>query len=654
MSQDTRTDSLIPVAPLRGQHSLVVFLLCTLTCLVVSITSKAADPHPGKLMPEYGPYGTRVEYSNFIPMRDGVRLSTDFYLPDGYDGTMATVLLRTPYDKDRDDPFRNDDGGGVPGKIIKLFTSHGFAVLVQDVRGKFESEGEYFLNKNYRVDGYDTIEWIARQAWSNGKVGSYGCSYLGENQLYMAPSQPPSLAAMIPQAAGSAIGQAGGFYFYANGFNTGTVRLTPTQWYYYNLPKIYYRPPAGLNREEFLAIRRYYEPGPHLPDVDWRALWRTLPVIDMLDRIGAVRNEWRDFITHEADVTDPWWDQFDYVRDDEPISVPALYIETWGDLTVGATLYMREMHSRTAVNAIARKNQKIIIAPGNHCSSESHPANLKMGELELGDPSFGHLSLYLDWYRQWLRGEERGVEDWPTVQYYMIGRNEWRASEQWPPESVTLVPFYFQSEGDANSHFGDGRLSLNLPDTETPDQYTYDPANPVPSAGGAYSVGQEGTDYVDQRPVSSRNDVLVFTSDVLLDGMEIAGPIDVVLYVSSSARDTDFMVKLVDVASDGMAVNVQLGDFRARYREGREKEVLMQEGKTYRVPVSLNNIAWWFRPGHRIRVQVTSSDFPSIARNLNTGGNNYDETEWVTAHNTVHHSRESASLVLLPVVGSSD
>jgi putative CocE/NonD family hydrolase len=355
-------------------------------------------------------------------------------------------------------------------------------------------------------------------------------------------------------------------------------------------------------------------------------------------------------VVHQYDVTDPWWDQFDYVRDDEPIAVPSLYIETWGDFTARPTLFIRDMYARTAANETARRNQKVIIAPGSHCVSEMLTADMQMGEVALGDPRFGHVSLYLDWYRQWLRGEKRGVEKWPAIQYFVIGRNEWRASEQWPPEGVVATPFYFHSAGRANSHNGDGTLSLNEPGEETADEFVYDPATPVPSAGGPYSSGVGAAPYMDQRPVSIRSDVLVYTSDVLENGLEITGPVDAVLHVSSSVPDTDFSVKLVDVAPDGTAVNVRVGFIRARYREGREKHVFMKPGQTYRIPVSLNDIAWWFKPGHRLRVQVTSSDFPSYARNLNTGGRNFDETEWQVARNSIHHSTMRASHIVLPVV----
>jgi putative CocE/NonD family hydrolase len=370
--------------------------------------------------------------------------------------------------------FLNRKASRVQGQAVAFFAGHGFAVVVQDARGKYESEGEYVLNRGYRDDAFDTIEWITAQPWSNGKVGTYGCSYQGENQL-------------------------------------------------------------------------------------------------------------------------------------------------------------------------------IIISPTNHCASESVGEDYRLGELELGDARFGHFALYLDWFSQWLNGEDRGVTEWPKVQYYMIGRNEWRASDRWPPSGVEMEKLYFHSDGEANSHFGDGTLSRTPPKKEPADRLTYDPANPVMSAGGPYSAGVGSAPYMDQRPTSARTDVLVYTSAPFGDGLELEGPIDAVLYISSSVKDTDFSVKLVDVAPDGTAINVQVGFLRARYREGRDKQVFMEPGEVYRVPVSLNDIAYYFEPGHRLRVQVTSSDFPSFDRNLNTGGPNYNETEWITADNVIHHSGEHASYIVLPV-----
>jgi len=581
-------------------------------------------------------------------MRDGTRLSTDLYFPDGVDRPLGTVMVRSPYDKDSWDP---ESVGGLQAGAVEFFAGHGFAVIVQDTRGKYESEGSYTLNLNYRIDAYDTVDWITRQDWSNGRIGTYGCSYQGENQLYMAPGRHPGLAAMIPQHGATAIGSAGGFYGLAHDFSGGGVHLTGVLlWHHNYLHKYYYRAPDWLTREEFLESRKYYDPAPTVPEiVNPDSLYWTLPVIDMLDRTGGPPTDWRDFIIHQNDVTNPWWDKFDYVSDDEPVDVPSLFIESWGDFTARPALYIRDLYERTAISQKARDNQFIIISPSQHCASESLTENTVMGELELGDPRFGHFSIYLDWFDYWLNGNENGITEMPKIQYYMMDRNEWRGTNEWPPMGVENERWYLHSDGQANTHDGDGTLTAAMPASEESDRYTYDPANPVQSLGGPYSSGIGVAPYLDQRPASSREDVLVYTSEAFENGLELEGPIDAVLYVSSSTADTDFSVKLVDVHPDGKPVNIRVGFLRARYREGRDRQVFMEPGQSYRIPVGLNDTAYYLAPGHRLRVQITSSDFPSFDRNLNTGGRNYDEAEWVTADIEVHHSSGSASYILLPV-----
>ena len=621
------------------------FTLATALQASSAMEVTAQEPRPGALEPLEPKYGVRLEPSVMISMRDGVRLSTDLYFPEGAPGKLPVVLIRSPYNKKRYE---------LASEVLvapRLFTGQGYVVAVQDTRGKWESEGTYTLNRGYREDGYDTIEWLAGQPWSNGKVGTYSCSYEGENQLYMAPSRPPSLAAMIPQASATAIGSAGGFYGNAHDFTAGGVHIAGlAEWHHQNLHKVYYRPPAGLSREEFLAIRDHFDPGPEIPDADFEKLYWTLPIIDILDRAGGAPTDFREFVIHQNDMTDTWWDPFDYVTDNEPIDAPSLFIESWGDYTARAAFYIRRLYERTAVSERARSNQFIVMSPSAHCRSETMTADMRVGELDLGDPRFGHYSIYVQWFDYWLKGLDNAVTEMPKIQYYVIGRNEWGAASTWPPTRASLTKFYLHSDGRANSHWGTGTLATEAPGNELPDEYEYDPATPVMTRGGPYTAGVGSASYMDQRPASVRHDVLVYTSEPLEGGMEITGPIDLVLYASSSAKDTDFSAKLVDVFPDGRAVNVRIGFLRARYREGRDRQVFMEPGEVYRVPVSLNDISYYFKPGHRIRLMVTSSDFPAFDRNLNTGGENYDETEWVVAHNVVHHSNQHPSHLILPVI----
>jgi putative CocE/NonD family hydrolase len=355
-------------------------------------------------------------------------------------------------------------------------------------------------------------------------------------------------------------------------------------------------------------------------------------------------------LTRQNDLTDPWWNKYNYLTDQDRIDAPALFIESWNDFTASAALYARTLFERNGVSETTRRNQFIIISPASHCQSESMKPGQMIGDLDAGDPRFGHMDIYLQWFDRWLKGMDNGVTAMPKIQYYLLGKNEWRSSDRWPLARTERVSYYFRSGGRANTHDGDGVLATTTPSAESADRYRYDPGDPVPSVGVNDYWG--GKPIADQREeVSARRDVLVYTSPPLAAGFEMTGDIEAVLYVSSSARDTDFVVKLVDVYPDGRALNIRENIKRARFRNGRDRPAeLMQPGKVYEVRIPLGAYSTWFAPGHRIRVQITSSSFPRWDRNLNTGGNNYDETAWVIAENVVHHSGRYPSRIVLPVI----
>ncbi len=576
-------------------------------------------------------------------MRDGVRLAADLYQPVGVAGRLPVVLIRTPYNKDRE--FSVRDG--------EFFASHGFAVVIEDFRGRYNSEGVYYFNRGHRLDGYDTFAWVVAQPWSSGKIGSYGCSYLGEVQLYQAPSNPPGLTAMIPQASGSAVGSAGGYFNDAQDLGGGVWGLSMLfDWWYHEGSQLYYGPRQAVPSDPARAteVAKLYAVGPQMPATDYGPILQTLPIIDMMKRVVAPPNEWADFVRHSIDLTDPWWQQFDYVTDDTKIDVPTLFIESWNDYTAAASLYLRNHLEQTAPSERARKNQYIIVSPGSHCSSERMTAHEYIGDQFAGDPRFGQKDIYLKWFNHWLRGEPNGIAAMPKVQYYLLGKNEWKASNVWPPQGTRSQPYYLASGGNANSHFGDGML-VNAPaQSGRSDAYAYDPKIPAPTLG-TNDYYLHSKPITDQRPLSAREDVLVYTSAPLTNGFEMTGEIEVVLYVSSSAKDTDFIAKLVDVYPDGSALNVRENALRARYRGGRDRPAtLMTPGEIYKLDFKLGAYSLYFPTGHRLRLQVTSSSFPRYERNLNTGGNNYDETEGIVAHNRVYHDSEHPSRLILPVV----
>jgi putative CocE/NonD family hydrolase len=587
----------------------------------------------------------RLEESRMVPMRDGVRLSTDLYFPEIPDKKLPTVLIRTPYNKNS---FRDREGRAT----AYMFASRGFVVAVEDCRGKHESEGIYSPPAGHEAeDGYDTVDWISKQPWSNGKVGTFGCSYPAEVQAAQAPLRHPNLTCMIPQC-GPMIGAANGRYRYWSGFKGGVLDFAATlPWYLGAGSKYSLKPPPGLSDAEVREMRKFYEPSvSKAPEVDWEKINWTLPIVDIMDRVGAPPNDFRKLVT--TDFGDPWWhDVMGYYDGTEKIDVPALHMSCWYDPSVEETIFEFNYFRENSVSETSANNQFVIIAPTTHCSCERATENTIVGERNIGDARLEFYEIYLDWFDYWLKGEENGITDMPKVQYYTMGSNEWRSADVWPLPETQYTKYYLHSGGNANSRYGDGWLSTEVPKDEPPDIFTYDPGNPVPTIGGA-----RGTSYgtpagaIDQAKVEIRHDVLVYTTPELKEGIELTGPITAILYVSSSAKDTDFTAKLVDVYPDGTAYNIQEGILRARYREGFTKKVWMEEGEVYRIQIDMDATSNYWEKGHKIRVQVSSSNFPLFERNLNTGGNNYDETEWSIAENVIHHSKEYPSHIVLPVI----
>jgi len=581
-------------------------------------------------------YEVRLEKSVMVPMRDGVQLSTDIYFPEGAGEKFPVIYALTPYSKNmlRDNP------------VIKMFAGQGYVVMVQDFRGKFESEGKYMVSAAAANDGYDTVTWAATQPWSNGNVGTYGCSYLGENQILQAKLKNPHLKAMIPQAAGGACGSAGNRYKLFGVRTGGAFELAASVgWFFRNGCKIYFRPPPGTPRTAFLEIAHFFNPAPVLPDVNFQELVWSLPIIDILKKAGAPPTDYEEFASHEP--ADPWWDQFGYIKDSDSFDVPALHVNSWYDYGVAETLYLFDLFRKNAISTRGRDNQFVIISPTGHCASERATEQTIVGERNVGDARFDYWGIYLRWFDYWLKGIENGITAMPKVQIYVMGRGEWKRENEWPLPQTKFVRYYFHSDGHANSRFGTGVLSVEKPGNEPPDNFIYDPKTPVPSVGGQ-GLGADGA--FDQSEVETRHDVLVYTSPELKKGLEVTGPLKVVLYVSSSAKDTDFTAKLVDVYPDGTAYNIQEGILRARYREGFDKKVWMKPGDVFELAIDLQATSNYFRPGHRLRIEISSSNFPRFDRNLNTGGNNYDETEWIIAKNTIHHSTQYPSHIVLPII----
>jgi len=551
-------------------------------------------------------YEIRPETGLMIEMRDGVRLATDLYFPDGATGKLPVVLLRTVYTKKNE--FEQDP-------IYAELVRRGYVIAIQDTRGRAASEGDFKPSVGDRNDAYDTVTWLTNQPWSNQKIGTAGCSSPGEAQLLLGVARHPHHVTAIPLSAASGYNVRGRPWA---SFDGGVFELAQT---------------AG-----------WFSGDPSKVD------YTTLPVIEILKRAGLPPTEYENFASSNPDGE--YFRSLEWIRPGEQLDVPMLFFDSWYDYGAEETLELFNVSRESSPSASARANQFVILSPSTHCGYLRDSAETIVGARDLGDTRIDQMNLRLRWYDHWLKGIDNGITEMPRVQYYLMGKNRWQSADAWPIPGTRFTKLHLDGDGRANSRNGDGTLAFALPSKAASDTFVYDPAKPVPSLGGHACCTGTDTESgaYDQSEIEQRDDVLVYTSDVLEEGLEVTGPLEVILYVSSSAKDTDFTAKLVDVYPDGRAFNVEEGALRMRYREGFDKNLRMRAGEIYRARLDLHVTSNYFGPGHRIRLEVSSSNFPRWDRNLNTGGNNYDETEFVSATNTVHHSKENPSYILLPIV----
>jgi putative CocE/NonD family hydrolase len=620
-----------------------VALICIVAISMPAVVSAEDEEEIEKLQKKLEAMAT-IDKKVMVPMRDGIRLATDIYRPKGVDADLPTIFMRTPYNVNA--------LGKRMLETITEFVDSGYAYVIQNERGKFFSEGEWEILGFPRSDGHDALTWIAEQPWSNGKVGTIGCSSSAEWQLALAATDHPAHAAMVPMASGAGIGHVGGFYEQGNWYRGGVFQMLFASWLYgvqnTQRPTL----PAGLSQEDVVRLSKYFDLAPDMPDVDWKESMRHLPLVEIMESVDGPKGMYAEFIARTPD--DPAWYEGGLYHDHEPWGVPSLWLNSWYDISVGPNLALFNHATHSAEDPEVANNQFAVIAPVAHCSFLRSEEETVVGERELGDTRLDYKDMYTRWFDFWLKGEDNGfTEDTPKVQYYTMGSNEWQSAPTWPPPDVEMVTYYLDSGGKANSIFGDGALSTEKPGAEHfSDTFPYDPTLPVPSVGGGVccmgNALKPGS--FDQRELETRIDVLVYTSEPLTEGLEVTGTVEVTLYVSSDAKDTDFTVKLIDVHPDGTAYNLDETIQRARYREGYDKQVFMEPGEVYRLELSPMSTSNYFAEGHRIRVEVSSSNFPRFARNLNTGGTNYDESEGVTAQNTVHHSGAYPSQIRLPVM----
>jgi len=411
------------------------------------------------------------------------------------------------------------------------------------------------------------------------------------------------------------------------------------------------RLPGDITQEDLLRIQRFYDMAPEMAAVDWSEALYHLPLQDIFIHVNGSKGVWDDMITRKPN--DPAWYEGGTYHDDMPFGVPAMWFVSWYDIATSPNIALFNHVRENADDPEVAENQYLVIAPTGHCGYIRTQEETIVGERYLGDARYDYDGLIYGWFDYWLKGEENNIlEETPHVMYYSMGNNEWKTSEVWPPENSEMTTYYINSSGNANSLGGDGILTLIPHGTKDyPDSFRYDPNDPVPSYGGNLCCMGNAVEAgsFDQQEIETRDDILVYTSGILPEGIQVSGFIESTLYVSSDAKDTDFTIKILDVYPDGRAYNLDETIQRARYREGYDKEVFMEDEEVYKLEMTPMGTSNYFEKGHRIRIEISSSNFPRFARNLNTGGNNYDESVGVIADNKIHHSEKYPSQIRLPV-----
>jgi putative CocE/NonD family hydrolase len=576
-----------------------------------------------------------VERNVMVPMRDGVKLATDVFRPVG-EGRWPVLVTRMPYNKELllpDDPERRVfmELDLDSQRVIRA----GYVIVIQDTRGRFASEGVFVPFADERNDGADTIAWAAKQPWSSGQVGMYGISYQGITQWQAAADAPPALKAIAPgQSPGI------GWYPYQGGafWLSVIAGWTATQGVPGDLQRQVARGEA--TQGELEAVVRLEE--------DLSQVYEHLPLVD----VPAFRDRapyYVEWLSHPG--LDDYWRRFGPEDTVESITVPAFVLAGWYDYFLTKDLASYKAMRERAGSELARKQTRLIVGPWSHGNFWAYYPNRRELMALAGQDAIDLTGMQLRWFDRWLKGVENGADGDKPVRIFVLGTNLWRDEDDWPLPATQYRPYYLHSGGRANGAGEDGTLSVEQPGEEPQDVYHYDPHDPVPSLSPAI-ISSEPTFFLDQRPVEDRVDVLCYASAPIERPLEVTGPVRMVLYASSSALDSDFTGKLVDVHPDGYAELLTDGILRARYSDSLSQPALMEARKVHELAIDLGATANVFLPGHRIRLEVSSSNFPRFDRNTNTGGviATEGEADFVTAVNTIYHNRTYPSHIILPVI----
>jgi hypothetical protein len=559
-----------------------------------------------------GEYQVVAELRQRVKMRDGITLIADVYRP-GAAGKFPILLERTPYN-------RTGDGG-----MARALAAHGYVVVLQDTRGRYDSEGEFYPFRYESQDGYDTVEWAAQLEFSNGKVGMFGGSYVGATQMLAAMAKPPHLAAIHPYVTASE-------YYDGWTYQDGALM----QWFTSSWTALLSVDTFRKQVDQRLRPAEWLE---QLPVGDYRLLNLPPP--------AGLAPYYRDWIDHERD-DDYWkrWKVSDHYRE---MAVKALHSGGWHDIFLKGSIKNYMGMRQGAATRIARDGQRLTIGPWAHAPTSP--------EGKIGDVIFGPAAVRdetketLDWFAYSLKGAQNQYASQPPVRIFVMGDNIWRQEAEFPLTRTRYTKYFIHSRSGANTLSGDGELTAVSPDNERPDVYEYDPGDPVRTIGGRLCCGPTlPPGPADQRPNESRPDVLVFSTPVLEGDLEVTGFITIDLYAASSAVDTDFTAMLADVDPGGYARLLTDGIVRARYRNSTEKPEAIVPGNIYKYSIELWATSNVFKSGHRIRLYLSSSNFPRFNRNLNTGESIAGSTRMIRARQTIYHDAQHPSAISLPVI----
>jgi len=581
----------------------VVIAFCFLALTVLaSAGTRAADSNE-----------VTIERDMSLKMRDGVTLRADICRPKA-DGKFPVLLTRTPYDKK-----------GVIDFCVKG-AARGYVVVAQDVRGRYASEGDWYPFKYESQDGYDTVEWAAALPYSNGKVGMFGGSYVGATQYLAAIAKPPHLAGICPNYTASNYHD--GWVYQGGAFE---------QWF-------------NESWTTGLALNTISRHANSVSDaLSWTQklpLW-SYPVLETPPAAGLAPY-FTDWLAHPN--YDDYWKEWSIEDQYAQIQVPVFSLGAWYDVFLGGTLRNYVRLKKEAGTEAARRGQRLMIYVGGHAGGWAHG---KVGAVDFGDKlPFDVGEVTLRWYDSLLKGMANGLDREKPVRIFVMGKNDWREEDDWPLERAKATRYYLHSTKPANGLEGGGTLNTAAPAEEKPDQYVYDPNDAVPTIGGPLCCGAlpTGIGPEDQRPAEARSDVLVFSTPAFTQSTEVTGPISLALFVSSSAVDTDFTGKLVDVWPNGFAQNLTEGILRLRYRNSQEKPELGNPGEIYSISVDLWATSNVFLPGHKLRLEISSSNFPRFDRNLNAGDDQARGTHIVKATNLIYHDKSRPSALVIPIV----